>query len=59
MQWTFFYFGYSFHTKQAYAYVKYVNRMDSYVYRGVNHFVPHYIRVFIGNDGLYPQFMVH
>lgn len=52
--WAFFYFGYSFKTKQAYAYVKYRDREDSYLFQPVYHFIPNFMRVYLGNDGLYP-----
>lgn len=31
-EWTYLYFGYSFHTKELYAYVKYYDREDSHLF---------------------------
>ena len=56
--WVFCYFGYSFITKEAYSYIKYRRREDSYLFTKTYHFWPTYFHVFLGNDGLYPQFEV-
>ena len=56
--WVFCYFGYSFVKKEAYSYIKFRRREDSYLFTRTYHFWPTYFHVFLGNDGLYPQFEV-
>lgn len=33
-----------------------MGREDSYLFEPTYHFVPNFFRVYLGNDGLYPQF---
>lgn len=54
--WVFCYFGYSFVTKEAYSYIKFRRREDSFLFTRTFHFVPTYFHMYLGNDGLYPQF---
>lgn len=55
-EWTFFYFGYSFITKEAFGYIRYPQSEDSFVFPHTNHFMANYLHLFVGNDNIYSQF---
>ncbi|CAK92853.1 unnamed protein product (macronuclear) [Paramecium tetraurelia] len=56
-KWTYFYFGYSFHLKQAYAYIRQIDQTaNSYLFEEIYHFVPNYLSVFFSEDGYGKQF---
>ena len=51
-KWTYFYFGYSFRLKQAYAYIRFFDQsQNSFLFEEVYHFVPNYLSVFFAEDG--------
>ena len=50
--WNYIYFGYSANDKKAAVYVKYPDQSHYYFFDHVQHFVPNYLALYVGADGI-------
>ena len=54
--WNYVYFGYSAKVRKASVYVKYPDEDHYYVFSETQHFVPNYLGLFVGVDGVQAGF---
>ena len=53
--WTYVYFGYSNKAREAGVVVGYPDAHYSFRFRDVQHFIPNYLGLYVGADGLQPS----
>lgn len=54
--WNYVYFGYSAKARKAGVYVKYPDVAFKFAFDNVQHFVPHYLALYSGADGIQPPY---